>query len=354
MKRWPGQPYPSGATWDGAGANFALFSEHGSAVELCLFDGPDAQQETTRLPLTEQTDQVGDVGLPEIRPGQGFGYRVQGPYEPAAGHRFHPAKLLLDPYAKAIAGSIHWSDALFSRICELHVQGVAARHPDVPKELQGAYAGRTYPAIIDYLHSLGITAVELMPGHQFVADRHFGERGRTNFGGYNSIGFFAPDTRYASLGVLGQQVAEFKTMIKTLHREGIEVTLDVVCKHTGEGNHLGPTLSFRGIETAAEDWQHPIVRYLGLRLAGDAIDAVDDRGNRLGDDTLLMCLNAHHEPISFILPAHRPKVRWELVLDTRDATRRLRQRARRGGEPYDLEARSLALLRLRGHEAIAS
>jgi pullulanase/glycogen debranching enzyme len=223
MKRWPGQPYPSGATWDGAGANFALLSEHGSAVELCLFDGPDAQQETARLPLTEQTDQVGDVGLPEIRPGQGFGYRVQGPYEPAAGHRFHPAKLLLDPYAKAIAGSIH-----------------------------------------------------------------------------------------------------------------------------------GPTLSFRGIDTAAEDWQRPIVRYLGLRLAGDAIDAVDDRGNRLVDDTLLMCLNAHHEPISFILPAHRPKVRWELVLDPRAATRRLRQRARRGGEPYDLEARSLALLRLRGNEAIAS
>jgi hypothetical protein len=143
-----------------------------------------------------------------------------------------------------------------------------------------------------------------MPVHQFVADRHFGEPGRTNFGRYNSIGFFAPDTRYPSLGVLGQQVAEFKTMIKTLHREGI--------------------------------------------------DAVDDRGNRLVDDTLLMCLNAHHEPISFILPAHRPKVRWELVLDPRDATRRLRQRARRGGEPYDLEARSLALLRLRGHEAIAS
>jgi glycogen operon protein len=297
MRVWPGQPYPQGATWDGAGVNFALFSENASRVQLCLFDGPDGNQEITRISLTEQTDQVWHIYLPEVRPGQRYGYRVYGPYAPEEGHRFNPAKLLLDPYAKAIAGAIRWSETLFgytvghpdadlsrderdsaeglpkcvvvdpafswgddtpprtpwhkTLIYELHVEGFTTRHPDVPPDLRGTYAGLTCPAVIGYLHSLGITAVELMPVHQFVADRHLVDRGLTNYWGYNSIGFFAPDACYASSGVLGQQVAEFKTLVKTLHREGIEVILDVVYNHTGEGNHLGPTLCFRGIDNAA-------------------------------------------------------------------------------------------------------
>jgi glycogen operon protein len=297
MRVWPGQPYPQGATWDGAGVNFALFSENASRVQLCLFDGPDGNQEITRISLTEQTDQVWHIYLPEVRPGQRYGYRVYGPYAPEEGHRFNPAKLLLDPYAKAIAGAIRWSETLFgytvghpdadlsrderdsaeglpkcvvvdpafswgddtpprtpwhkTLIYELHVEGFTKRHPDVPPDLRGTYAGLTCPAVIGYLHSLGITAVELMPVHQFVADRHLVDRGLTNYWGYNSIGFFAPDACYASSGVLGQQVAEFKTLVKTLHREGIEVILDVVYNHTGEGNHLGPTLCFRGIDNAA-------------------------------------------------------------------------------------------------------
>jgi glycogen operon protein len=297
MKMWPGQPYPQGAIWDGSGVNFALFSENATAVDLCLFERPDGAGEVTTIRLTEQTDQVWHIYLPEARPGQLYGYRVHGPYAPEAGHRFNPAKLLLDPYAKAIAGIIRWSDALFgytighpdadlsrdtrdsaadlpkcivvdpafswgddtrlrtpwhkTLIYELHVKGLTARHPEVPPALRGTYAGLTCPAVIDYLCTLGITAVELMPVQQFVADKHLMDQGLTNYWGYNSIGFFAPDARYASTDVLGQQVAEFKTMVKTLHREGIEVILDVVYNHTGEGNHLGPTLCFRGIDNAA-------------------------------------------------------------------------------------------------------
>ncbi|MFQ5846251.1 MAG: glycogen debranching protein GlgX [Candidatus Methylomirabilales bacterium] len=708
MKVWPGHPYPLGATWDGAGVNFTLFSENATGVELSLFGRPDGGQEIARIPMQEQTDQVWHVYLPEARPGQLYGYRVHGPYEPEAGHRFNPAKLLIDPYAKAIAGTVHWSDALFgyrvgdpaedrSRdnrdsaadipkcvvvdpafswgedrppripwhktiIYEVHVKGFTAQHPNVPKELQGTYAGLTCPPVLDYLRSLGITAVELLPVHQFVADRQLVDRGLTNYWGYNSIGFFSPGARYASTGVLGQQVAEFKTMVKTLHREGIEVILDVVYNHTGEGNHLGPTLCFRGIDNAAyyrlagdtrryymdytgcgntldmthprvlqlimdslrywvlemhvdgfrfdlaaalarelhevdrlaaffdiihqdpilsqvkliaepwdlgeggyqvgnfpvlwaewngkyrdnvrrfwrgdlgqvgelayrltgssdlydhggrrpyasinfvtahdgftlhdlvsyngkhneangegnrdgtdenlswncgvegptddpailalrerqkrnmlatlflsqgvpmllagdemgrtqqgnnnaycqdnetswinwspdrarlelleftrllirlyhrhpvlrrrnffqgrrirgsevkdltwfrpdgkemgdEDWENSHTRCLGLRLAGDAIEEVDARGNRIVDDTLLILLNAYHEPIVFVLPIQRSKLRWELVLDTRDAVGRRRYRLMRGGQPYDLQGRSVALLRLVG------
>jgi glycogen operon protein len=711
MKAWPGQPYPLGATWDGAGVNFALFAENATKVELCLFAGPDHHQEMAHIRMREQTDQVWHVYLPEARPGLLYGYRVHGPYEPEAGHRFNPAKLVIDPYAKAIAGTIRWDDALFGYpigdpnadlakdernsapylpksvvvdpafswgqdtrpripwhrmiIYELHVKGFTARHPDVPPELRGTYAGLTCPPVLDYLHSLGITAVELMPIHQFVADRHLVERGLTNYWGYNSIAFFAPDARYSSTGVLGQQAVEFKTMVKTLHREGIEVILDVVYNHTGEGNHLGPTLCFRGIDNAAyyrlvtdnrryymdytgcgntldmthprvlqlimdslrywvlemhvdgfrfdlasalarelhevdrlgaffdiihqdpvisqvkliaepwdlgeggyqvgnfpvlwaewngkyrdnvrrywrgddgqiaelayrltgssdlyerggrrpyasinfvtahdgftlhdlvsyndkhneangegnqdghddnlswncgvegptddpgiltlrerqkrnflatfflsqgiqmllagdeigrtqqgnnnaycqdneiswvdwnldrsrldlleftrrlirlvhkhpdfrrrhffqgrkirgsevkdltwfrpdgkemtdEDWNNPFARSIGLRLAGDAIDEIDDRGNRIVDDTFLILLSAHHEPVSFILPTQRSKMRWDLVLDTREVTGRRRYRLLRGGEPYQLEARSLALFRLRGDDA---
>ncbi len=297
MNVWPGQPYPLGATWDGAGVNFALFSQNATAVELCLFDGPEGNQETARIRLPEHTDQVWHAYVPGLRPGQLYGYRVYGPYDPRAGHRFNPAKLLLDPYAKAFAGTIRWSESLFgysvghpdsdlSRddrdsaagmpkcvvvdptfnwgndahprtpwhktiIYELHVKGFTARHPDVPKRLQGTYAGLTCPEVIDYLHSLGITAVELLPVHQFVVDKHLLDQGLTNYWGYNSIGFFAPEAGYAGRGIVGQQVAEFKAMVKTLHAEGIEVILDVVYNHTGEGSHLGPTLCFRGIDNAA-------------------------------------------------------------------------------------------------------
>ena len=297
MRTRPGNPYPLGATWDGSGVNFALFSEHATGVELCLFNGAEGSEEIARIPLTEQTDLVWHIYLPEARPGQRYGYRVHGPYDLANGHRFNPAKLLLDPYAKAIDGTIQWSDALFgyqvghpdadlsrderdsapnipksvvidpaftwgddrppripwneTAIYEFHVKGFTARHPDVPAHLRGTYAGLACPAAIDYLRFLGITAVELLPCHQFVADRHLVERGLTNYWGYNSIGFFSPDVRYSGSGRLGQQVGEFKTMVKTLHQAGIEVILDVVYNHTGEGSHLGPTLCFRGIDNAA-------------------------------------------------------------------------------------------------------
>ena len=288
MKTRPGSPYPLGATWDGAGVNFALFSEHAHRVELCLFTGQDGEEETARVPVTEQTDQVWHLYLPEVRPGQQYGYRVHGPYDPARGHRFNPAKLVLDPYAKAIDGAIRWDDALFgyrigdpdadlsqddrdSAACvpksvvidaaftwgddrqprvpwnetiiyELHVKGFTARHPAVPKGLRGTYAGLACPAVIEYLHSLGITAVELMPTHQFVADMHLVERGLTNYWGYNSIGFFAPDIRFAS-GGRGQQVNEFKTMVKTLHQAGIEVILDVVYANSRWSFIEAPTIS---------------------------------------------------------------------------------------------------------------
>ncbi len=297
MKVWPGMPYPLGATWDGAGVNFALFSEHAAAVELCLFEGGEGIRETARIRLSEQTTHVWHCYLPEVRPGQLYGYRVYGPYAPAEGHRFNHNKLLLDPYAKALSGVLQWSDALFgytagheeedlsfderdsargipkcvvvdpafswgadtplrtpwhkTLIYEMHVKGFTARHPEVPEELRGTYAGLTHPAVIEYLHQLGITAVELLPVHQFVVEKHLREKGLKNYWGYSSIGFFAPDARYSSSGVHGQQVYEFKTLVKTLHREGIEVILDVVYNHTGEGNHLGPTLCFRGLDNAS-------------------------------------------------------------------------------------------------------
>jgi isoamylase len=293
----PGVEYPLGGTWDGAGVNFALFSEHATGVELCLFDPADPRREAHRIPMTERTDQVWHVYLPEARPGLHYGYRVHGPYDPEAGHRFNPAKVLLDPYAKAIAGTVEWSDALFGYrigdpagdlapddrdsaplvpksvvvdpaftwgddrplrtpwhrtvIYEVHVKGFTTRHPDIPRELRGTYAGLASPPALEYLTQLGITAVELLPVHHFVRDRHLAERGLTNYWGYNTIGFLAPDTRYASSGVHGEQVREFKTMVKTLHQAGIEVILDVVYNHTAEGNHLGPTLCFRGIDNVA-------------------------------------------------------------------------------------------------------
>lgn len=295
MKIWPGKPYPLGATWDGMGVNFALFTENADQVELCLFDAGGVS-ETARLSMPDHTDQVWHVYLPEVRPGQLYGYRVHGPYEPDKGHRFNPSKLLIDPYAKAIAGRIRWDDSLYgytigntdedlsrdesdsspyiskcvvidpafdwgddrppaipwhkTLIYELHVKGFTTRHPKVPPEIRGTYSGLVCDEVLTYIRSLGMTAVELMPVQQFVSERYLVERGLTNYWGYNSIGFFAPEVQYSSSGAFGQQAAEFKTMVKKFHKEGIEVILDVVYNHTAEGNHLGPTLSFKGIDNA--------------------------------------------------------------------------------------------------------
>ena len=289
---WPGKPYPLGATWDGEGVNFALYSERGEKVELCIF-AEKGRRELQRITLTEHTDQVWHCYLPEARPGLLYGYRVHGPYRPEEGHRFNPNKLLLDPYAKSIAGSLSWSDAHFGYrvgheradlsfdrrdsapgmprcrvidpaftwgedrrpavpwhetvIYELHVRGFTMQHPDVPPKLRGTYAGLATPPVIDYLRRLGITAVELMPAHTFINDRYLIEKGLRNYWGYNSIGYFAPESCYSA----GGDTAEFKTMVKALHSAGIEVILDVVYNHTAEGNHLGPTLSFRGIDNVA-------------------------------------------------------------------------------------------------------
>jgi isoamylase len=291
MKIWPGNPYPLGATYDGGGTNFAIFSEVAERVELCLFDDDDRE---TRIDLPEREALVWHGYLPRLMPGQRYGYRVHGPYDPPAGLRCNPAKLLLDPYAKAIDGRIRWNEALFAYrfgnpdsangddsapytmksvvinpffdwandaplripyhrtvIYEAHVKGMTVRHPRVPADVRGSYSGLAHPVMIEHFHRLGVTAVELMPVHQFVNDGGLVERGLSNYWGYNTIAFFAPHNDYASFGGRGGQVQEFKAMVKALHREGIEVILDVVYNHTAEGNHLGPTLSFRGIDNRA-------------------------------------------------------------------------------------------------------
>ncbi|MCK8601275.1 glycogen debranching protein GlgX [Desulfoferrobacter suflitae] len=351
MKVWPGEPYPLGATWDGSGVNFALFSENATAVELCLFDSGDEERET-RIAMKDQTDMVWHLYLPEARPGQLYGYRVYGPYAPQEGHRFNPAKLLIDPYAKAISGMPKWHDALFGYtighpeadlsmderdsapyapkcvvvdpafswagdmppkipwdrtiIYELHTKGFTKLHPAIPKKLRGTYTALASPAVIEYLLSLGITAVELMPVHHFIHDRHLLEKGLRNFWGYNSIGFFAPHGEYSSTGDRGQQLEEFKIMVKTLHREGIEVILDVVYNHTGEGNHLGPTLSFRGIDNTAyyrlvEGDPHHYMDYTGT---GNTLDMTHPRVLQLIMDSLrYWVLEMHVDGFRFDLAA---------------------------------------------------
>jgi isoamylase len=288
---WPGAAYPLGATFDGAGTNFALFSELAERVELCLFDDTGTEE---RVELSEVDGFIWHGYLPMVGPGQRYGYRVHGPRDPAAGLRCHPAKLLLDPYGKAFDGPVDWHEALFdyrfgwpdrrndadsaphqtkavvispyfdwghdrpprtpyseSVIYEMHVRGLTLRHPEVPAPLRGTYAGLAHPAVVEHLQRLGVTAVELMPVHQFLDDHHLVARGQANYWGYNTIGFFAPHHRYAAWGWRGQQVTEFKAMVKALHEAGIEVILDVVYNHTAEGNHLGATLAFRGIDNQA-------------------------------------------------------------------------------------------------------
>jgi glycogen operon protein len=293
MQVWPGTAYPLGATWDGSGTNFALFSEVAERVELCLY-GAGGDGGLVMVDLTEVDGFVWHCYLPGIGPGQRYGYRVYGPYDPGRGLRCNPAKLLLDPYGKAVEGDLRWNEALFSYrfgdpgalnaadsapymprsvvinpyfdwaddrpprtqyhetlIYEAHVRGLTLRNPDVPEELRGSYAGLGSPAVIDHLTRLGVTAVELMPVHQFVPEQRLVERGLTNYWGYNTIGFFAPHNAYSSSAEPHGQVAEFKAMVKALHGAGIEVILDVVYNHTAEGGALGPTLSFRGIDNAA-------------------------------------------------------------------------------------------------------
>jgi isoamylase len=297
IKTWLGYPYPLGATWLGNGVNFALFSEHATSVDLCLFDSMESREENVRIPVREHTDLVWHIFLPEVRPGQIYGYRVSGPYDPETGMRFNSSKLLLDPYAKAIAGRVEWGDEMFgyvvggegedltrdfrddawgmpkavvidnafnwdgdrklgrplaeSIIYELHVKGFTKLCPGVSPELRGTYAGLGSTWAVDYLQRLGVTAVELLPVHTHIDDKALVDRRLTNYWGYNTIGFFAPEARYSSSDDLGGQVKEFKTMVRNLHAGGIEVLLDVVYNHTGEGNHLGPTLAFRGIDNIA-------------------------------------------------------------------------------------------------------
>jgi isoamylase len=333
VRAWPGAPYPLGASWDGEGVNFALFSEHAQAVRLELFDDPRSGAPSTVIPLTETTDQVWHVYLPDVRPGALYGYRVDGPYDPDAGHRFNPNKLLIDPYAKAVSGPIDWSDDLFGYtvgdpagdlsfdtrdsasalpksvvvdpsftwqddrpprtplnrtvIYETHVRGMTMQHPGVPAHLRGTFLGLASDPIVDHLLNLGVTAVELMPVHHFVADRDLVAKGLTNYWGYNSIAFFAPHVGYAT-GALGEQVGEFKSMVRTLHRAGMEVILDVVYNHTGEGNHLGPTLSLKGVDNAVyyrlspED-QRYYVDYTGT---GNSLNVLHPRTMGLVTDSL--------------------------------------------------------------------
>lgn len=295
MRIWPGLPYPLGATWDGSGVNFALFCENGTKVELCLFDSVDATKESARIPFTETTDQVWHAYFPDLLPGQIYGYRVHGPYEPQNGHRFNPNKIVLDPYAKLLARNVKWDDSLFgyqlgeddlsfsesdsaafaplavvvdpaftwgddrpprtpwhkTLIYEAHVKGLTMLHPAIPEELRGTYAGLANEAVIKHLQELNVTAIELLPVHQNLTDRHLAEQNKSNYWGYSTLNFFAPQLSYDAAANTLSPLHEFKMMVRSLHVAGIEVILDVVYNHTAEGNQNGPTLSWRGIDNAA-------------------------------------------------------------------------------------------------------
>jgi len=328
----PGRHHPFGAVWDGRGVNFTLFSESAVGVDLCLFDGPDSAY--TAIKLTRCTDHIWHCYVPNLGPGQRYAYRVRGPYNPAEGLRFNPSKLVLDPYAFAIDNGLVWDDTLFSYrldskradlrkdtrsnaasipkwvvvdrsfdwgddahprthwrdtiIYELHVKGMTMSHPAVPEAERGTYAGLASPPIIEHLTKLGVTAVELLPVHQALIDLHLAENGLTNYWGYNTIGYFAPDGRYSSNGAAGGQLAEFKSMVKRMHSAGIEVILDVVYNHTGEGNHLGPTVCFRGIDNRSyyrlkADDRRYYVDYTGC---GNTLNTIHPRTVQLVLDSL--------------------------------------------------------------------
>jgi isoamylase len=320
--------------------NFALFSQHATAVELCLFESPQAKTESIRIPFKERTNRVWHLYLPDVRPGQLYGYRVHGPFNPAHGHRFNPSKLLLDPYAKAIAGEVTCPDESFgyplgtpddtvlstadsagvvpksmvvetaftwgddrrpavpwSRtiIYECHVRAMTRMHPEVPPQLRGTYLGLASDPIIDHLRSLSVTTVELLPVQQTLSERRLTDTGLVNYWGYNTIGFFAPEPRYAT-GCMGQQVTEFKTMVKTLHRAGIEVVLDVVYNHTGEGNHYGPTLCFRGIDNHAYYRLDPHDQriYQDFTGCGNSLNTLHPRSLQLVLDSLRYWVQEMH------------------------------------------------------------
>ncbi|HEY5909866.1 MAG TPA: glycogen debranching protein GlgX, partial [Verrucomicrobiae bacterium] len=348
----PGKPYPLGATWDGEGVNFTLFSEHAERIELCLFDSPDAKRETRRIPLPEATNQVWHAYVPGVGPGQIYGYRVHGPYEPGSGHRFNPHKVLLDPYARAIGRPLRWGDELFGYrvgdknadlsfdkrdsaglaplgvvidpafdwggdrppcrrwretiIYETHVKGFTQRHPAVAEGLRGTYAGLACEESIAHFTRLGVTAVELMPVHHFVQDRCLLERKLSNYWGYNTLAYFAPEPRYASSGSPFEAVREFKTMVKALHAADIEVILDVVYNHTAEGNQLGPTLSFRGIDNFGYyRLTHPDLRYyMDYTGCGNTLDMTTPKVLQLIMDSLrYWVLEMHVDGFRFDLAA---------------------------------------------------
>jgi isoamylase len=333
---WPGRPYPLGATWDGEGVNFAIFSEHAERVELTIFDH-SGRRERQRIALRERTDHVWHGYLPEARPGLAYGYHVHGPYKPQEGHRFNPHKLLMDPYARDFVGRLRWNDALYGHtpghkkgdlsfdkrdsanfmpkcrvlepafswgddrrptvpwsdvvIYELHVRGFTMRHPEVPEALRGTYAALASGAMIGYFKRLGITTLELMPVHAFITDQHIADKGLQNYWGYNTLGFFAPEMRYSA----SEKVKEFKTMVKTLHSAGLEVVLDVVYNHTCEGNELGPTLSLRGIDNASyymlsDDRRH----YADYTGCGNTVNLENPRALQMVMDSLRYWIEEMH------------------------------------------------------------
>lgn len=342
LRVWPGQPYPLGATWDGRGVNFALYAENATKVELCLFDSPGAAKESARIPLSEYTDFVWHNFFPDLVPGQIYGYRVHGPYEPEKGHRFNPNKIVFDPYAKAVGRNLKWADELFgyqlgdaaadlsfdSRdnaafaplaevidpsfvwgddrrpktpmhktvIYEMHVKGFTMLHPEVPEKLRGSYSAIGSDPVLKHLTNLGVTAVELLPVHYHVDDRHLVDAGRVNYWGYNSLGYFAPEPLYASADFALGTAAEFKSMVRGLHAAGIEVILDVVYNHTAEGNQLGPTLSFRGIDNAAYYKLSPESKrhYMDFTGCGNTFNMTNPRVLQLIMDSLRYWITEMH------------------------------------------------------------
>ncbi len=344
---WPGRPSPLGATPDARGVNFALFSEHATRVELCLFDTPDAAVESRRFDLPEHTNQVWHGFVPGVRPGQAYGYRVHGPFDPSRGHRFNPKKLLFDPYARAIARKLRWDSTVLDPagdtaavaplasvvdrafdwhgdaplrtpwhdtvVYEIHVKGFTRQHPGVPDELRGTYAGVASPAAIEYLQGLGVTAVELLPV-QYHIDEHFlAQKGRVNYWGYNTLGYFAPNPKYAAGGP-AEAVTEFKTMVRTLHAAGLEVILDVVYNHTAEGNQDGPTLSFRGIDNAvyyrlADNREH----YVDFTGCGNSLNVAHPRTLQLIMDSLrYWAVEMHVDGFRFDLASALARELWEV------------------------------------------
>jgi isoamylase len=344
---WPGRSSPLGASFDGSGVNFALFSEHATQVELCLFDSPDATNEWQRITLPEKTDQVWHGYVPDLRPGQIYGYRVHGPHDPARGHRFNPRKVLLDPYAKAIARELRWDDAVldperdtahgaplarvvdtaFQRngekaprtpwhetvVYELHVKGFTKQHPGVPEDLRGTYASLASPAAIEHLRELGVTAVELLPVHYHIDEHFLVQRGRVNYWGYNTLGFFAPDPRYSASGPEGA-VPEFQAMVRRLHASGIEVILDVVYNHTAEGNEHGPTLSLKGIDNAAYyRLGDDRARYVDFTGCGNSLNVAHPRTLQLIMDSLRhWVLEMHVDGFRFDLASALARELWEV------------------------------------------